>query len=145
MVRFFCFLAWLLLLAMANCACSILRKDLMGKQKRQKRFQKIKSEFDAMPVRLPLGTVHLVHPDGQFVLIKSSQNFSPDPGTEITTFGPDGRESGQLKVGSARKANFITADIVSGTPKQGDRAIMNYLPPKPSSDQAGGEAAQVLE
>ncbi len=108
-----------------------------------------KKKKPALPLRLPMGTVHMVHPGGEFVLIHSQRKFSPEAGTEINTYGPDGRETAKLEMSAASKGEFITADIISGKPARGDRAVTNYVPPKNSSNltpQAdGGEEFQVLE
>jgi len=117
-------------------------------QKKQAEKQSEKKEA-ALPMRLPMGKVHMVHPGGEFVLIHSKRKFSPEPGTEIHTYGPDGSETAKLEMSAASKGEFITADIISGKPARGDSAVTNYIPSGGSSNQntPGGSAekVQVLE
>lgn len=107
------------------------------------------------PTQLPVGTVHMVDPAGKFVLIQSSRFLPIEPETAITTVSSNGVETSQLKVSPARKGQFLTADIVSGRPGVGDRAVALHVPKvtdpamAPFSPNAGGgggdDEIQVLE
>ncbi|MEC8824220.1 MAG: hypothetical protein VXX36_00415 [Verrucomicrobiota bacterium] len=86
------------------------------------------------PAQLPVGTIHMVDPQGKYVLIQSSRFLPVEPGASITTVSFDGIETSELKVSPARKGQFLTADIMSGRPGVGDRAVMVHLPKVPSSE-----------
>tara|TARA_R110002096_G_scaffold119495_10_gene258978 strand:- start:1397 stop:1855 length:459 start_codon:yes stop_codon:yes gene_type:complete len=101
--------------------------------------------------KIPIGSIHMVDPDGKFVLIQSSRHFAIESGVGIASVSESGLETAFLKVSEARKGQFLTADIVSGAPQVGDRAIMDYMPQRTQSgldiDGAGGndDEIQVLE
>lgn len=86
------------------------------------------------PAQLPVGTIHMVDPQGKYVLIQSSRFLPVEPGASITTVSVDGIETSELKVSPARKGQFLTADIMSGRPGVGDRAVMVHLPKVPSPE-----------
>ena len=100
-------------------------------------------------MKVPVGKIHLVSPDGDFVLIRSSRFLPVEPGTGLTVHGNHGMESARLKVSPARKGAFLTADILSGNPTVGDTVMMDYITKQPTagSDPFGGgdDAIQVLE
>ena len=107
---------------------------------------------EAPAMKIPIGTVHLVDTAGNFVLIRSSRMLLIEPDTLITVFDDRGEIAATLKVSPARKGQFLTADIVSGVPKTGQQAVMDYNPAKrtdPAAAGAPGEGAasdiQVLE
>ena len=121
-----------------------------GKNQKQEQQQ----PPDMAPTKLPVGTIHMVDPEGKFVLIQSSRFLPVEPETSITTVSANGMETSQLKVSPARKGQFLTADIVSGRPGVGDRAVMLHVPKvsspeaDPFSPNAGGSSddeIQVLE
>ncbi len=137
---------------------SCITTNLLVKQKikRQQKKAEIRAakqaETDPVPQRLPIGFVHMVHPNGEFVLIRSARNFHLEPGSKITTYNLTGSETASLEASAASKGEFITADIVSGKPDRGDRAVANYIPQKRSSGEGdqpttadGNEDVQVLE
>ncbi len=102
------------------------------------------------PIQLPIGTVHMVDPGGSFILIQSSRFLPVEPGTPIVTVSTNGIETAQLVGSSARKGQFITADIKSGRPGVGDRAVMTHVPKvdEPASNpliQGSHPDIQVLE
>ncbi len=68
-----------------------------------------------------VGEVTVVNRDSNFVLINVSGRSSPlEPGTDLTAIAEDG-EATRLKVSAERKRPFVTADVVSGNPKRGQR------------------------
>ena len=104
----------------------------------------------ATPTKIPIGSIHMVDPDGKFVLIQSSRHFAIEAGVGIVSVASSGLETAFLKSSEARKGQFLTADIISGEPRVGDRAVMD-LPQQDQSgsviDSAGGgdDEIQVLE
>lgn len=100
-------------------------------------------------MKVPVGKIHLVSPDGDFVLIRSSRFLPVEPETGLTVHGDSGIESARLKVSPARKGAFLTADILSGIPTVGDTVMMDYItkPLAAGEDPFGGDddAIQVLE
>ena len=70
----------------------------------------------------PIGEVAMVNTPARFVLIDHGPAMNlPAAGTELVIRGDNG-ETARVKVAAERKRPFITADIMSGTPSQGDRA-----------------------
>lgn len=88
----------------------------------------VKQAAELTPIKLPIGTVHMVDPAGSFVLIQSSRFLPLEPGTSIVSVTISGVETAQMVSSSARKGQFITADIKSGRPEVGDRAVMIHIP-----------------
>ena len=102
------------------------------------------------PMKIPVGTIHHVDPAGGFVLIRSSRILQIEPGTIISVLGDDGTPVGSVEVSPARKGQFLTADILSGTPLAGQRTLMEYTQPTPGAPApvpggAGDDDIQVLE
>jgi len=101
-------------------------------------------------MRIPVGMIHHVDPAGGFVLIRSSRLLQIEPGTVISVLGDDGEPVASVEVSPARKGQFLTADIRSGTPLAGQRTLMDYAPTAPgaaapTAGSAGGDDIQVLE
>lgn len=100
-------------------------------------------------MKVPVGTVQLVRPDSTFVLIRSTRFLQVEPGTNLTSFNASGMETARLEVSPARKGQFITADILSGTPGSGDQVLMDYVVPTPQTEAerqaATANEVQVLE
>ena len=69
-----------------------------------------------------LGAVTLVNEEQQFVLIDAGNAVVPLPGQALKSFTGE-QESGVLVVSPERRAPFITADIVRGSPLKGDRVF----------------------
>lgn len=110
----------------------------------------VEQAAELTPIQLPIGTVHMVDPGGSFILIQSSRFLPVEPGTPIVTVSTNGIETAQLVGSSARKGQFITADIKSGRPGVGDRAVMTHVPKvdEPASNpltQRSHPDIQVLE
>lgn len=103
-------------------------------------------------MKIPVGTIHHVDTEGGFVLIQSGRANRLEPDTEINVVGDAGEVTSVLKVSQARKGPFITADILNGVPKSGQRVLMDYTPrPETNPFQDGlpgkpsGSEVQVLE
>ncbi|MDF1826081.1 MAG: hypothetical protein P1U68_15655 [Verrucomicrobiales bacterium] len=99
------------------------------------------------PMKIPVGSLHVVRPEEGFVLIRSTRFLQVEPGTDLMTYGNGGIETSRLRVSPARKGQFVTADILSGSPKVGDQVLMNHVAGAPGgmgSDSADDEI-QVLE
>ncbi len=71
-----------------------------------------------MPPSL-VGTVTLVNDDLRFVLIEATPRYLPEVGQALKCIN-SGTESAILAVSAERRPPFISADIVKGTPHQGD-------------------------
>lgn len=102
----------------------------------------------AAPMQIPVGVVHFLHPDGEFVLIKSSQASMVEAGTSLTAYGSGGVASARLEASPARKGGFITADLIEGRPSPGDQVLMEHVmqAPAPGGGLGGtGSDVQVLE
>lgn len=70
----------------------------------------------------PIGEVAMVNTAAGFVLIDHGPAMNlPAAGTELVIRGDNG-ETARVKVTAERKRPFITADIISGTPSQRERA-----------------------
>ncbi len=68
-----------------------------------------------------VGEVTTVNRKANFVLIRlGGTATAPAAGTELTAISASA-ESVQLKVSAERKRPFVTADILRGTPKPGER------------------------
>lgn len=108
---------------------------------------------DASSMRIPVGTLHVVRADGNFVLVRTTRFLAIEPGTDLFAYGSAGVETARLRVSPARKGQFVTADIVSGKPMAGDQVLMDYVNPQQSGDAVpqagaaggGGDEIQVLE
>jgi hypothetical protein len=91
----------------------------------------------AQPVRFPtaaaqeaaqgtkprqVGTILIVNTEGNFVLIDSGGWAPPPQGTALKCFR-DGAETGVIAVGSERQGTHVVADVVTGSPRKGDRVM----------------------
>lgn len=82
-----------------------------------------------------IGTIELVNPEQNYVLINCDQRQNLPPGTEIIAQSPDGSKA-KLKVTPERKGNYITADITEGEPRVRDLVLQQVRP----GDMLPGEA-----
>ncbi len=150
------FFAVVILATSSSCRTTQNPMQRMLARKLQKQQKDARSSAETMqdainPMRLPMGSVHMVDPNGAFALIKSTRNFPVQEGAEIVTFSADGTETSTLIVSPVRKGEFVTADVSQGSPRVGDRAVTNYVPQQPNSDglsstgESGGSDIQVLE
>jgi len=75
----------------------------------------------AMTAPVYVGDISVVDLKSKFVLIAlSGTATAPEAGTYLTSISAAG-ESRRLKVTPERKRPFVTADIVGGEPKRGER------------------------
>ena len=84
-------------------------------------------------MKIPVGMIHMVDPEGRFVLIRSSRTFQVESGTRMTSYAGDGSVTGIFEVSTARKGAFLTADVLQGTPKKGEQVLMDYNNPQASN------------
>ncbi|MEZ5384639.1 MAG: hypothetical protein R3F13_03910 [Prosthecobacter sp.] len=74
-----------------------------------------------------IGTIEMVNPEQNYVLINCTERLNIPAGTEIVAQGSDGSKS-TLKVTPERKGNYITADIKDGEPKVQDLVLYRFQP-----------------
>ena len=74
-----------------------------------------------------VGTIEMVNPEQNYVLINCAQRLNLPAGTEIVAQGADGTKA-TLKVTPERKGNYITADITEGEPKVQDLVLYQLQP-----------------
>ena len=67
-----------------------------------------------------VGTVAFVNTSGGFVLVDVGTFYAPGPGKALKCYS-GGQETAVLATTPERKIPFISADIVKGTPNQGDQ------------------------
>lgn len=101
-------------------------------------------------MKIPVGTIHHVDAEGGFVLIRSSRHLQVEPGTVISVIDEAGAIAASVQVSPARKGQFLTADILSGTPRGGQQTLMEHVrvapgSPTPTPGSAGDDEIQVLE
>jgi len=78
-------------------------------------------EKSATTAPVYIGQIEVVNRESHFVLIDlSGTATAPEPGTPLTAISSSG-EAVRLKVTPERKRPFVSADIVSGEPKRGQR------------------------
>ncbi len=75
-----------------------------------------------------LGTISMVNEDGHFVLIDFGGFSAPTPGAELQ-IRRSSDDVAVVKAGAEMRRPFAAADIVSGTPQQGDDVWLTN--PKP--------------
>jgi len=79
------------------------------------------AEAPSVTAPVYVGEITVVNRESNFVLIDvSGRSSPPDPGTELTAISEAG-EGSRLKVSPERKRPFVTADVLSGNPKRGQR------------------------
>lgn len=98
-------------------------------------------------MKVPIGFVHVVNTEGNFVLIKSRRAQEVEPGASITTLDTSGQISARLTISPARKGAFLTADILEGNPMVGHQVLMEYSLEKTADPTAPGSSdeIQILE
>ncbi len=103
-------------------------------------------EQPAQVMKIPVGMIHIVDPEGRFVLVRSSRTFQVESGTRLTSYAGDGTITGIFEVSTARKGAFLTADILQGTPRKGEQVLMDYASPEvqnPYDPVSGGAETEV--
>lgn len=85
-----------------------------------------------------IGVIEMVNPEQNYVLINCEHQVDIPAGTEIISQGVNGT-NGKLKVTPERKGNYITADIVEGSPQVRDLVIYkvesSFEPEQPAQPQ----------
>jgi hypothetical protein len=119
------------------------------KKKKDETATKQKSPANPIPRRVQIGTVHLVHDQGGFVLIELSGMPTIPDQAELMTYSPEGKPTGKLRVSPERKGNFLVADILGGHPQVLDRVMLFGMSDANGKFISGGEldpdAPEVLE
>jgi len=119
-----------LLLGLSSCSY------LIGKAAKMGMFDKHLKRSNRTGEAKLVGTVELVNPEQNYVLINCDQRHNLPVGTEIIAQSPDGTKA-KLKVSPERKGNYITADITEGEPEVRDLVLWQIRP----GDVLPGEAA----
>jgi hypothetical protein len=70
-----------------------------------------------------VGVIELVNPEQNYVLINCEQRLHIPAGTEVISQKADGSKT-KLKVTPERKGNYITADIIEGSPDVRDLVLV---------------------
>ncbi len=70
-----------------------------------------------------VGTIALVNPESQFVLIDNGLLPTPPAGLALKSY-TNGAESAELVTSPARRRPFTIADIRNGVPQKGDRVFV---------------------
>jgi hypothetical protein len=96
---------------------------IFGKRKEEAPKEKPKSAPDPIPRKVPVGTIHLVHDQGGFVLIALAAIPAIPDQAELMTYSAEGKPTGKLRVSPERKGNFMVADILGGHPQAGDQVV----------------------
>lgn len=71
-----------------------------------------------------IGLIESLRTSGRFVLIQRLAVVTDEEGTELISYDRDGTQTGRLQLSSERRRNLLTADIVSGNPKEGDFVVL---------------------
>ncbi|MBX7209882.1 MAG: hypothetical protein K1X78_16315 [Verrucomicrobiaceae bacterium] len=112
---------WLAHITLALLAClAVPSCGLVGKGLNKMPWNKKKKNEAAKPDDGPhvIGTVELVNPEQRFVLIRTEAKVAMPAGQELTVLDATGARS-KVKVTPEKKLDFLTADIVEGTPRVG--------------------------
>ncbi len=109
------------LLGLSSCTYLIGKAAKMGMF--DKHLEKTKGTGKAKLV----GTIEMVNPEQNYVLINCAERLNIPAGTEIVAQGADGTKA-TLKVTPERKGNYITADITEGEPKVQDLVLYRLRP-----------------
>jgi hypothetical protein len=116
-LRLFCLLPLLLGL----CQCSWLLNKTAGL------FKKKPAKDNRVGEAKVVGIIELVNPEQNYVLINCEQRLHIPAGTEVISQKTDGSKT-RLKVTPERKGNYITADIVEGSPDVRDLVLYQVKP-----------------
>ena len=84
-----------------------------------------------------VGRIASIPADKRFVLIQSYGKWNIEPGTILTTRGPDERTANLLVTGESL-GQFAAADLQSGTVEVGDAVYSRHVPKPSRSPRAGG-------
>lgn len=116
-IRLFCLLSLLLSL----CQCSWLLNKTAGL------FKKKPSKDNRVGEAKVVGVIELVNPEQNYVLINCEQRLHIPAGTEVISQKADGSKT-KLKISPERKGNYITADIIEGSPDVRDLVLYQVKP-----------------
>ncbi|MFN0076895.1 MAG: hypothetical protein ACKVY0_10490 [Prosthecobacter sp.] len=130
------FTSLLLLLGLPSCSY------LIGKAAGWGMFDKKLAKNNRLGEAKVIGVIELVNPEQNYVLINCEQRLNIPAGTEIVSQNADGSKT-KLKVTPERKGNYITADILEGSPQLRDIVLYKIKPgevpaPAPVTTTAGG-------
>jgi hypothetical protein len=89
----------------------------------------------AKPSQAPqiIGRIATIPPGKRFVLIQSYGPWNMEPGTILTTRGPDAR-SANLRVTGESLGQFAAADLQSGEVEVGDPVYSRHVPKPPEPE-----------
>lgn len=107
------FFSYLLMLTLPGCSY------LVGKAL-QKPLKKLQD--NRVGQALLIGTIEMVNPEQNYVLIHCDSRPTLDAGIELIAIDSKGQKS-KLVVTPERKGNYLTADIKEGTPTIGSLAL----------------------
>lgn len=115
-------------------SCTYLENKLAARKAASKKSSEDKRIREAKVI----GVIEMVNPEQNYVLINCEQQVDIPAGTEILSQGVNGTD-GKLKVTPERKGNYITADIVEGSPQVRDLVIYkvdtDVAPEQPAQPQ----------
>jgi hypothetical protein len=90
-----------------------------------------------------IGVVDMVNPEQHFVLVRTIVNMKIKSGSTLEARSPEGEKT-TLSVTPEHKVNFISADIMSGTPRRGDAVVLLASEKKDDGD-ANKETTEPLK
>ena len=107
--------------ALVGCA------SLHRRSSQERKAEAAKIAAAARPLQ-SVGKITVVNVQDAFVLIDSSGRPTPPAGARLRSYtGPV--ESAELKTSDVQRRQLSVADIVSGTPLQGDEVFLRGEPP----------------
>ncbi len=112
----------LCLLAALVSGCAMIRRS--PREERKEDAEKIAA------ARRPLqsvGKIAVVNAKDGFVLIDSGSHPAPPSGAKLRSY-TGAVESAELKASDVQRRPFVVADIISGTPQQGDEVFLRGAP-----------------
>jgi hypothetical protein len=109
------------LLGLSSCSY------LLGKAAKMGMFDEALKKNNRTGEAKLIGTIELVNPEQNYVLINCEQRLNIPAGTEIVSQNADGTKA-KLKVTPERKGNYITADIKEGVPQARDLVLYQIKP-----------------
>ena len=115
-MRFLRIICLLPLLGFSSCSY------LLGNAAKMGMFDKTLKKNNRTGEAKLIGTIELVNPEQNYVLINCEQRLNIPAGTEIVAQSTDGTKT-KLKVSPERKGNYITADITEGAPQIRDLVL----------------------
>lgn len=122
-----------LMSCLALPSCALIGKGMSKLPWKKKKKQQSGKDDDASRL---VGTVEMVNPEQRFVLIRTHGKLAIGAGQELTVMDPSGAQS-KVKVSIERKLDFLTADIIDGTPRTGSMVLLKpdkKAPPPPPAD-----------